>query len=126
MFVVDFTGKSIAVDIDGTLFIGNYKYPDLGEPNTILIDYLNRFRKLGGIVIIYSLREKTSPKGDILTCALDFLRSCGLQWDYVNENIPTEIRKYNNDPRKIAATYYIDDRSLDILSLIKLIDGGGN
>lgn len=62
LFVIDFTGKSIAVDIDGTLFIGNYKYPDLGEPNTILIDYLNRFRKLGGIVIIYSLREKTSPK----------------------------------------------------------------
>lgn len=118
-----FEGKSIAVDIDGTLFIGDYKYPNLGYLNTTLIECLNKFRELGGIVVIWSLREKTSPLGDILTPALDCLKQGGLEWDYVNENIPCEVRKYNDDPRKVATTYYIDDRSIDMLSLIKLVYG---
>lgn len=120
---MDFVGKSVAVDIDNTLFIGDYKYPGVGSPNLFLIDILNKFRDRGGIVIIYSLREVSSPLGDILTPALEYLKQNGLTWDYVNENIPSEVRKYNDDPRKIAATYYIDDRSIDILGFAKKVYG---
>lgn len=118
-----FEGESIAVDIDGTLLVGDYKYPQLGKPNTLLIDSLNKFREYGGIVVIWTLREKSSPLGDILTPALEFLKENGLTWDYVNENIPCEIRKYNDDPRKVATTYYIDDRNIDILTLVKKVNG---
>ena len=116
-----FKGESVAVDIDGTLFIGDYTYPSLGTPNVVLIDILNRFREHGGIVVIWSLREKTSPLGDILTPALEYLKLCGLTWDYVNENIPSEVRKFNDDPRKVACTYYVDDRNIDTLSLAKKV-----
>ena len=116
-----FSGQSIAVDIDGTLLIGDYSYPSIGRPNTVLIDALNKFREHGGIVVIWTLREVNSPLGDILTPALQFLRKNGLTWDYVNENISSEIRKFNDDPRKVACTYYIDDRNIDTLTLIKKV-----
>ena len=119
-----FEGQSIGVDFDSTLSVGSYKYPGLGLPNIPLIDALNKFREEGGLVVIVTLREYTSPLGDILTPALDFLRDSGLCWDYVNENIPAEVRKFNDDPRKIATTYNIDDRNIDQLYFMKMVSGG--
>lgn len=117
-----FEGQSVAVDIDSTLSIGDYKYPELGEPNIPLIKSLNRFREEGGVVVINTLRETGSPLGDILTPALEFLKENGLEWDYVNDNIPERIRKWNDNPRKIAATYHIDDRNIDPLSFMRMTD----
>ncbi len=117
-----FEGQSVAVDIDSTLLIGDYKYPELGKPNFPLIESLNRFREQGGVVIINSLREDTSPLGNILTQALDYLKENGLVWDYVNDNDPNRSSKWNDNPRKIAATYYIDDRQIDSLSFMRMCD----
>ena len=44
-----FEGQSIAVDIDSTLLIGHYDYPDVGTPNMQLIDCLNRFMMKVGL-----------------------------------------------------------------------------
>lgn len=113
-----FEGQSIAVDIDSTLLIGHYDYPDIGKPNTVLIEHLNKFHDEGGIIILNTLRE-----GDeLLPPALEALNEAGLHWDYVNENIPERCEKWNADPRKIAATYYMDDRNIDMLSFCKLVD----
>ena len=121
-----FEGLSVGVDIDSTLLIGHYDYPGLGKPNTSLIESLNNFRAEGGVVVINTLREKTSPLGDILTPALDFLKENGLQWDYVNENIPERIAKWNDDPRKIAVTYNIDDRNIGMLEFMRMVDFKGD
>lgn len=117
-----FEGQSVAVDIDSTLLIGDYKYPGLGKPNFPLIESLNRFREQGGVVIINSLREDTSPLGNILTQALDYLKENGLTWDYVNDNDPSRCGQWQDNPRKIACTYIIDDRSIDSLSFMRMCD----
>lgn len=121
-----FEGKSIAVDIDSTLLIGHYDYPELGQPNLQLINSLNNFRAEGGIVVINTLREKTSPLGDILTPALNFLRENGLEWDYVNENIQAQIDKWGDDPRKLSCTYYLDDRNIGMLEFMRMVDFKGD
>jgi hypothetical protein len=115
-----FEGQSIAVDIDSTLLIGHYDYPDVGTPNMQLIDCLNRFHDEGGVIVLNTLRE-----GDLLPPALNLLNEAGLKYDYVNENISARIEKWGADPRKIAATYYMDDRNIDMLSFMKLVDFKG-
>ena len=115
-----FKDQSIAVDIDSTLLIGHYDYPDVGAPNTMLIECLNRFHDEGGVIVLNTLRE-----GDLLIPALDVLNEAGLKYDYVNENIPARIKKWGADPRKIATTYYMDDRNIDMLTFMKMVDFKG-
>lgn len=38
----------------------------------------------------------------------------GLIFDAVNEALPEQIERWNNDTRKIYADYYIDDRNMTI------------
>lgn len=118
-----FEGQSVAVDIDSTLLIGDYKYPELGKPNFPLIESLNRFREQGGVVIINSLREDTSPLGNILTQALGYLKENGLVWDYVNDNDPNRVARWGGvNTKKIAVDFNIDDRNIDSLSFMRMVD----
>lgn len=116
-----FRGESIAVDIDSTLLIGHYNYPEPGEPNILLINSLNKFRELGGIVVLWTLRE-----GELLDPALKVLSEAGLKWDYVNENIPERMEKWGGDPRKIAVSYYMDDKNIGMLEFMKMVDFEGD
>ena len=38
-------------------------------------------------------------------------REHGLEFDYINENVPENVEKWGNDSRKIFAHEYIDDKS---------------
>jgi hypothetical protein len=91
--------KIIAVDFDGT--IAKTRYPhivsQIPESNLVI-----KWRKLGHKVILSTCRE-----GDVLEQALMYCHEQGLSFDAVNQNIQT---KYNDDPRKISADHYIDDK----------------
>ena len=93
----------ICVDFDGTLV--ENKWPDIGKPDTYLFSYLINCRKHGIKVILYTMRE-----GKLLDDAVEFCKSQGLEFDAVNDNLPEMIELYGNNPRKIYADYYLDDR----------------
>ena len=49
----------------------------------------------------------------------------GLKYDYVNENIPERTAKWGKDPRKVAASYYMDDKNIGMLEFMKMVDFKG-
>lgn len=97
-------GTIIAVDFDGTLC--KNCWPDIGEPNYELIDYLMDCRYQGAKVILWTCRE-----GELLDKAVEWCEERGLFFDAVNDNIPESIKEYGGNCRKVSADVYIDDRS---------------
>ena len=93
-----------AVDFDGTLC--EYKWPDIGEPNAEMIDYLKCQQRFGVKLILWTCRE-----GERLQEAIDWCKEQGLEFDAVNENLPEIIEEFGKDNRKIFANIYIDDRA---------------
>ena len=93
-----------AVDFDGTLC--GERFPYIGEPNRNLIRYLKARKAKGDKLILYTMRE-----GILLDQALEWCEKMGLEFDCVNDNLVTMREKFGNNPRKIFADYYIDDRN---------------
>ena len=56
---MDHNYKIIAVDFDGTLCYSNW--PELGEPNTMLIDYLLQEKAAGNKLISSGLAVQERP-----------------------------------------------------------------
>lgn len=99
----------IAVDFDKTLSL-NAPYPEVGEPNLKLIDWLNQRKKFEGAkIILWTCRE-----GNPLEDAVEFCRNNGLTFDAVNENLP----EIGFNSRKIVASMYIDDLAVNPNDLI--------
>lgn len=96
--------KIVAVDFDGTLF--ENKWPEIGEPNTALIDYLKKRQEQGDKLILWTCRC-----GDRLDAAVKKCETYGLIFDAVNENLPEAIEMFGDDSRKIFAHEYIDDKN---------------
>ena len=96
----------IAVDFDGTLC--ENKYPNIGEPNDELINYLKRRRDEGDKIILWTCRD-----ADLLREAVLWCYSHGLIFDAVNENLPEIVESFGSDTRKIFANIYIDDRAMN-------------
>lgn len=99
----------IAVDFDGTLI--NNKYPILENPNMELINFILRHRK-DYIWVLWTCRS-----GEMLQDAIDYMKSFDIEFDYVNENRPDAIAKWNNDSRKVWANWYIDDKNITLKQL---------
>ena len=78
---MDLNYKIIAVDFDGTLCYSNW--PELGAPNTILIDYLLQEKAAGNKLILWTCRA-----GKALTDATEWCCEQGLTFDAVNDNLP--------------------------------------
>lgn len=95
--------KIIACDFDNCLSLhGNF--PDVGEPNTKLFEYLIKRQSDGDCIILWTCRC-----GDALDKAVGFCKRQGLSPDFVNENHPDKIAEFGNDSRKVFAHLYIDD-----------------
>lgn len=95
----------IAVDFDGTLC--ENQYPEIGEPNNALIEYLKmRQQKMGHKLILWTCRV-----GDRLEQAVDWCQDRGLIFDAVNQNLPEIVESFGGDCRKVFAHVYIDDRN---------------
>ncbi len=97
--------KIIAVDFDGTLCYSNW--PDVGEPNKELIEYLRIWKKKGHKLILWTCRA-----GDALERAILWCKDHGLLFDAVNDNLPEIVELYGNNSRKITCDWYIDDRAM--------------
>ncbi len=96
--------KIIAVDFDGTLCYSNW--PELGDPNRVLIDQLIKCRESGHKLILWTCRA-----GEPLEKAVSWCRQQGLVFDAVNDNLPEIVSLYGNNSRKITCDFYIDDRA---------------
>lgn len=95
----------IAVDFDGTLCTNNW--PEIGEPNELLITLLKGAKETGGIKLILW----TCRTGELLDNAVAWCKERGLEFDAVNENLPEDIEYFGSDSRKVRADCYVDDKS---------------
>lgn len=103
--------KIIAVDFDGTLC--ENKWPEIGEPNRGLIEFLIFAKKTYGTKLILW----TCRSGDRLLEAVNWCMGYGLIFDAVNKNLPEIIEQFGEDTRKINADLYIDDKACSIFGL---------
>ena len=104
---MDLGYKIIAVDFDGTLC--ENKWPEIGDPNLPLIEYLKKQQNLGNKVILWTCRTNELLRKAELWCA-----AFGLRFDAVNENLLGVVAKMGGDSRKIFAHEYIDDRAVSL------------
>ena len=96
-----------AVDFDGTISMA--EWPEVGQVNKELVDFLIRRKTLGDKVILWTCRA-----GQPLADAVDFCKSYGLTFDAVNDNLPEVVEKYGSNSRKITCDVYIDDRACHV------------
>ena len=100
-----------AVDFDGTLC--EYKWPEIGNANTELIDYLKIIQSHGARLILWTCR-----KDEKLEEAVEWCKQHGLVFDAINENLPEIIEEFGSDTRKIYANKYIDDRAVNPVDIL--------
>lgn len=98
-----FDKKVIAVDFDGTITLGD-NYPDLGIVNKKAIDVINKIKKRGHEIIIWTCRDSWIIE--------ETLNEHGIMYDAINENTEYLKEKWGNNPRKVGADILIDDKSL--------------
>lgn len=96
--------KVYAVDFDRTLCQSNYPYT--GELNMYLINFLLMKQRQGDKIILWTCRS-----GEELQVAVDWCKKHRLTFDAINDNLEELKAEWGNNPRKIAADYYIDDKA---------------
>lgn len=109
--------KTIAVDFDGTLC--ENKFPDIGAPKPLVIEYIKRQAAAGAHIILYTCREN-GTKRNLLDEALQFCAEQGIELYAVNENPDnTFSEEYGTSfgGRKVFADIYIDDKSVNVSDL---------
>lgn len=99
--------KIIAVDFDGTLCEG--RWPGIGPAKGNVIDALLREQENGAKLILWTCRE-----GQQLTEALTWCVNNGIIFDAVNANLPENREFFGNDSRKVYASEYWDDKSVEV------------
>lgn len=99
--------KTIAVDFDDTLFVT--RWPDIGEPIWSVICAAKEEQAAGADLILWTTRE-----GKYLEEALAACASVGLTFAAVNENTEYMKQLWGNDPRKVGADEYWDDKSVPV------------
>lgn len=95
--------KTIAIDFDNTI-TKNDNYPEIGELRTNARVTINKIIESGHEVIIWSCRDSEEIER--------YLHERGVKYTTINENTPHLIKKWGNDPRKVGADYFIDDKNL--------------
>lgn len=103
--------KTVAVDFDGTLC--EYAFPKIGNQTLEqkeLLEILIELKKEGHKIILWTNRGD-NVQYKVLTEAIDWCRSKGLEFDAINENLPDQ-KKISGYSPKIMADYYIDDKAL--------------
>lgn len=106
----------IAIDFDGTLVTD--QFPEIGDPNTTLIELAQIWRHLGAKLILWTCRH-----GRVLDEAIEFCKKQGLEFDAVNMNVVEVQAMYGTDTRKVFADIYLDDKMYDFnnISLVEVV-----
>lgn len=96
-----------AFDFDGTLC--EDAYPEIGEPNMLMINYVKYLKSQGHSIILWTCRTNTYLAKAVKWCA-----TFGITFNAVNKNVAQNIAEYGTDCRKVYADYYIDDKCIPI------------
>lgn len=104
--------KVIAIDFDGTLF--ENKWPEIGEPIIEVIEAAKNEKENGAKLVLWTNRE-----GELLHNAINACNEYGLVFDAINESIPEWVSYFDNNPRKIGATEYWDDKAFNVKDIIE-------
>lgn len=99
-----------AIDFDGTIAVTNF--PRIIRPVEATVRFIRSLQDSGDKWILWTMRE-----GPVLEQALEWLNDRGLTPDAVNDNLPELKEKWGNNPRKVFADAYIDDRNCGGLEL---------
>lgn len=102
--------KITAVDFDMTL--AKTDYPAIICPINSIIKYMKRCKAEGNIIILWTCRHDKE-----LAEAVEWCKIQGLEFDYVNENVPELIEEYG-DCRKIYADEYVDDTAKNVIDIV--------
>jgi hypothetical protein len=97
--------RAIAIDFDGCLC--ENAWPQIGAPNWPVIYRALEEQKNGAELILWTCRE-----GALLDQAVNAAAEWGLHFDAVNENLPSWIKAWGTNPRKIGASEYWDDHAV--------------
>ncbi|MDR0696869.1 MAG: hypothetical protein LBF68_04950 [Christensenellaceae bacterium] len=117
----DVSGESnitIAVDFDGTLC--SNAYPDIGDPIENVIKFIKTRKADGACIILWTCRC-----GELLKSAIEWCEKQGITFDYINTNTKENVALFGNDPRKIFADLYIDDKAITSLIIDAMYKGNG-
>jgi len=94
----------IAVDFDGTIV--EHEYPKIGKPVPYALDVLKKLQQEERhTLLLWTIRE-----GELLKEAVDYCSKRGLNFYAVNKNYPEE--EDGDNPRKLMADIYIDDKNI--------------
>ena len=99
-----------AIDFDGTLC--KNLYPKIGDPIKATIDFCKRHKENGDQLILWTCRSDQT-----LDDAVEWCKEQGIEFDAINENIETSIKKFKSDSRKVHADFYIDDKNIQLSEL---------
>lgn len=100
--------KVIAIDFDGTLFeLG--EFPEFGKPRWDIINRAKAEQANGAALILWTCRTDEDLADAIKAC-----EAVGLQFDAINNSLPEWRTAFDNEPRKVGATEYWDDRAVSV------------
>ena len=100
----------IAVDFDGVLV--QSAFPKIGEPDHEMVDLVRLLIQKSGVEVVLWTSRVDRPLED----AIAWCEQMGLTFDAINDNAPSNKRKYinlyPNGTRKVYADYYLDDHNM--------------
>lgn len=100
----------IAVDFDGVLV--QSAFPKIGEPDHEMVDLVRLLIQKSGVEVVLWTSRVDQPLEDAIT----WCERMGLAFDAINDNAPSNKRKYGklypNGTRKVYADYYLDDHNM--------------
>ena len=99
--------RIIAVDFDGTLC--ESRFPEIGPAKPEVLEKLKWYRSQGTQIILWTTRI-----GRYVDEAVDWCRRYDLEFDAVNDNVPSQIAWLGGNSRKVYATEYWDDKGVHI------------
>ncbi|MEE4165157.1 MAG: hypothetical protein V2I35_04095, partial [Desulfocapsaceae bacterium] len=86
--------------------IVDHRYPEIGRPVPEAIKWLKRIHNAGGKLILYTMRSDGVLMGKLLSDAVNYLQSEGIELFGINKN-PTQD-SWTSSP-KAYGEIYIDD-----------------
>ena len=96
---------TIAIDFDDT--IADTTFPQINGLKHQADIYINKLYSEGFNIIINTCRS-----GKYEGQVQEFLDKYGINYHYINSNLPESIAYYKQDCRKISADLYVDDKCL--------------
>jgi hypothetical protein len=94
----------ICIDFDGTIV--DHRYPYVGDPVPLALDWLERFAELGAKLILFTMRSDDEEGKEYLADAVQYLENNEIQLFGINHNPDQD--SWTKSP-KAYGKIYIDD-----------------